>query len=184
MKKIFASMAFLLFVVVIFVGCSKNVNPDSSKSSTQESSKTYKILVDQDSTEQKEKLEKISEYYKTADPKSYNSNVRVNSMLRDEKAHKGEKVYSLAKIIQIVDEPSDEYIYYMGYVTYAKNDREYVMLAVLKDNVYSKVLQDDEILFWASFAGSYAYTTNLGDNNTLPLLKVDMYKNVTASEEK
>ncbi|WP_368737667.1 hypothetical protein, partial [Proteus mirabilis] len=83
-------------------------------------------------------------------------------MLRDEKAHKGEKVYSLAKIIQIIDEPSDEYIYYMGYVTYAKNDREYVMLAVLKDNVYSKVLQDDEILFWASFAGSYDYTTNLG----------------------
>jgi len=185
---------FLLGLVVAIsaatiAGCSsggdKQASSQSTISTTKETSenpKEFKILAEQESSIRKEKLDKLTNKVEKLDLQSYSSGVRVKSLIRDPVAHKGEKIYSLAKIIQVIDNPEEKYIFYMGYITYEKNDREYAMLAISKDEVYINILKDDEIRFWAVFNDSYDYTTKNGDQNTLPLLKVDAYQNDTAKQ--
>lgn len=188
MKKLLVGVVISV-VSVALVGCSsQNDKQESSHSTssstkkTSDSSKEFKLLIEQEPHIREEKIDKLANKIDELDLESYSSGIRVKSLIRDPSAHKGGKIYSLARIVQLINDPEEKYIYCMGYITYEKNDREYAMLAIPKDEVYVNILKDDDIRFWAVFSNSYEYTTQNGDRNTLPLLKVDAYQNDTAKQ--
>ena len=173
----------LVLLSIILVGCktdSKNDTSTGTESSVEkkETKSDKIILADQPNSKEKDaKLDKLIEKISSLDEPSYKqSTISLEDFERYPNENKEQKVYFLVKIIQQIDDPLNDNIYYLGFVTPEKNVRNTVALQIPKEEVYKKILVDDEVKVLARYKEAYEYKNVQDIQKSAPKFEVDMYQ--------
>ena len=176
MKKI---ALCLLFLSLALFGCSSEENdPEQTVQTTEVEKVEKRILAEQPQNEERDKkYDELSEKTTTLDEASYKTNdVQLETFERYPNENIDQKVFFLVKVFQIIDDPTDENIYYLGFVTPEKDVQKTVLLNIPKDEVYKKILEDDEIRVLARYKDLYEYKNKDGVQKSAPEFYVDLYQ--------
>lgn len=178
MKK---GILVIALLAVILVGCKTETKKDITHNSSTEKIETKSekvILAEQPNGKEKDaKLDKLIEKITSLDESSYKqSTVTLDDFERYPTENKEQKVYFLLKIIQQIDEPLESNMYYLGFVTPEKNVTKTVVLQIPKEEVYKKILVDDEVRVLARYKEAYKYKNNQNIQKSAPKFEVDMYQ--------
>lgn len=176
MKKTALCLLFLLFALF---GCSSGENDqEQTVQTTEVANVEKKILAEQPKNQDRDKkYDELSEKTTKLDEASYKSNdVQLETFERYPNENIDQKVFFLVKVFQIMDDPTDDNIYYLGFVTPEKDVQKTVLLTIPKDDVYKKILEDDEIRVLARYKDLYEYENKDGIQKSAPEFYVDLYQ--------
>lgn len=143
----------------------------SEQNSTEVEDADYSL----DSEEEEKALEEVKEEEKEdEDPSTYETDITYDNLARDPDKYEDEKVKFSGRIIQVMEDDEEDYTQYR----FAVNDDSDTVayLAITKDQLDSRILEDDMLTIYGKSIGVVTYESTLSGDVTIPAIIVNMFE--------
>src|SRR5699024_9936838 len=143
----------------------------SEQNSTEVEDADYSL----DSEEEEKALEEVKEEEKEdEDPSTYETDITYDNLARDPDKYEDEKVKFSGRIIQVMEDDEEDYTQYRFTVNDDSDTVAY--LAITKDQLDSRILEDDMLTIYGKSIGVVTYESTLSGDVTIPAIIVNMFE--------